>query len=151
MKERITMEKQYDTFDYEIKRVTYSHSYTSGDDILRCVFMINGEDILEIVRKALTGSGDFHHTTLEDLWAFDLDDDPYKPGRIHLLICSCDELGCDNISVRVTENENSIIWDSFRSECDDSEDLKLSFEFEKGDYNQKMEQLKVLARASCMR
>ncbi len=145
------MEKKYDTFDYEIKRVTYSHSHTSGDGLLRCVFMINGEDILDIIEKASIDSDDFHHTTLTDLWLHDLDGDPYEPGRIHLLICSCDELGCDNISVRVTENENSIKWDSFRSEGDDSEDLKLSFEFEKNDYNRKMEQLKALARASCMR
>ena len=145
------MEKKYDTFDYEIKRVTYNDSYTSGDGLLRCVFMINGEDILDIIEKASIDSDDFHHTTLTDLWLHDLDGDPYEPGRIHLLICSCDELGCDNISVRVTENENSIKWDSFRSEGDDSEDLKLSFEFEKNDYNRKMEQLKALARASCMR
>lgn len=138
------MNQKYDTFDYEIKRITYDNSYTSGDDILRCVFLINGKDILDIVSEALEKDDDFHHTTLEDLWAFDLNDDPYKPGRIHPLICSCDELGCDNINVKVTENEDSMIWDSFQR---DSKDLKLSFEFEKSDYKQKMEELKKIARA----
>lgn len=138
------MDQKYDTFDYEIKRIIYDNSYTSGDDILRCVFLINGKDILDIVSEALEKDDDFHHTTLEDLWAFDLNDDPYKPDRIHPLICSCDELGCDNINVKVTENEDSVIWDSFQR---DSKDLKLSFEFEKNDYKQKMEELKKIARA----
>lgn len=146
------MEKKYDAFDYEIKRVTYNDSCERGDDLLRCVFMINGEDILEIVRKALTGSGDYHHTTLDDLGVHDLKDHPYKPGRIHLLICYCDELGCDNISVKITEKEDSVIWDSFRnSDDDDSKNLNLSFEFEKDDYEMKMEEIKAFARTRCRR
>lgn len=154
------MDKKYDTFDYEIKRITYKDSYTSGDDLLRCVFIINGRDILEIVKEALMKPEDFHHTTPSDLRAFDLNGDPYRPGRIHPLICSCDELGCDSIAVRVTENENGVIWDSFcrgdaisesDDECEednDVEDLKLSFEFEKNDYKRKMEEIKELAGAS---
>lgn len=154
------MGKKYDTFDYEIKHITYEDSYTSGDGVLRCVFIINGKDILEIVKEASKGDGDYHHTTLSDLWAFDLDGDPYQPGRIHPLICSCDELGCDNIKVKVTETEDSVIWDDFRSsdamdddeeDNSDSEDLKLSFEFEKNDYQWKMAELKKLSRTSCSR
>lgn len=156
------MDKKYDTFDYEIKRITYDNSYTSGDGIMRCVFIINGKDILDIVREASKGDGDYHHTTLSDLWAFDLDGDPYEPGRIHVLICSCDELGCANIKTKVTENEDSVIWDDFRpgdgmdgdedeEENNDTEDLKLSFEFEKNDYKKKMEEIKKLACASCRR
>lgn len=154
------MDKKYDTFDYEIKHITYEDSYTSGDGVLRCVFIINGKDILEIVREVSKGDGDYHHTTLSDLWAFDLDGDPYQPGRIHPLICSCDELGCDNIKVKVTETEDSVIWDDFRNsdamdddeeENSDYEDLKLSFEFEKNDYKWKMAELKKLARTSCSR
>ena len=110
---------------------------------------------------------DLHHTTLCDLWAFDLSGDPYQPGRIHPLICSCDELGCANIKVRVTENEDSVIWDDFRhgdamdddedeeeyrgEKSSETEDLKLSFEFEKNDYKKKMEKLRSLACASCRR
>lgn len=154
------MGKKYDTFDYEIKHITYEDSYTSGDGVLRCAFIINGKDILEIVKEASKGDGDYHHTTLSDLWAFDLDGDPYQPGRIHPLICSCDELGCDNIKVKVTETEDSVIWDDFRSsdamdddeeDNSDSEDLKLSFEFEKNDYQWKMAELKKLSRTSCSR
>ena len=99
---------------------------------------------------------------MQDLWCFDLDDDPYQPGRIHPLICSCDELGCANIKVNVTENEDSIIWDDFRhgDAMDDDEneeennntgDLNLSFELEKSDYKRKLEEIKELARASCRR
>ncbi len=155
------MDKKYDTFDYEIKRIVYQDSYTSGGDVLRCVFIINGEDIMEIVKEALKGAGYFHHTTLHDLRAFDLGDDSYEPGRIHPLICSCDELGCANITVRVTENEDGVIWDNFcegdamldvedEEDCD-IEDLKLSFVFEKNDYKQKMEEIKKFARALCVR
>ena len=88
----------------------------------------------------------FHHTTLADLGAFDLDESPYQPGRIHILICSCDELGCDNINVKVTENKDGVIWNDFR--FDDDQELRLSFEFEKDDYKRKIEQLKILARSS---
>lgn len=156
------MDKKYDTFDFELKHIVYDASYTSGDGILRCVFMINGKDILEIVKEALGRNVDLHHTTLSDLWAFDLCSDPYQPGRIHPLICSCDELGCANIKVKVTETENSIIWDEFchgdamdddedEEESSNSDDLKLSFEFEKNDYEWKMAEIKKLAHASCSR
>lgn len=161
------MKKIKDTFNYEIKDVAYEDSYTSGDGLLRCVFMLNGKDILEIVREASGRNVDLHHTTLCDLWAFDLSGDPYQPGRIHPLICSCDELGCANIKVRVTENEDSVIWDDFRhgdamdddedeeeyrgEKSSETEDLKLSFEFEKNDYKKKMEKLRSLACASCRR
>ena len=46
------MKKIKDTFNYEIKDVAYEDSYTSGDGLLRCVFMLNGKNILEIVREA---------------------------------------------------------------------------------------------------
>lgn len=151
------MNKKYDTFDYETTYITYKNSYTPGDDLLRCVFIINGKDILELVKEASKTEEDFHHTTLSDLWAFDLDDDPYESGRIHPLICSCDDLGCDNITVKVTESEDAVIWNNFHDDNatsdkendDDLGDLKLSFEFEKNDYKQKMEKLKTLAHASC--
>lgn len=153
------MKKIKDTFNYEIKDVTYENSYTSGDGLLRCVFILNGKDILEIVNEAAGRDIALHHTTLEDLWAFDLDGDPYQPGRIHPLICSCDELGCDNINVRVTENEDSVVWDDFRygdaidedEKNSETEDLKLSFEFEKNDYKKKMEKIKSLAYAAYRR
>lgn len=153
---------KYDTFDYVIKDVAYEDSYTSGDGLSRCVFIINGKNILDIIKEAYGKDVDLHHTTLSDLWAFDLDGDPYQPGRIHPLICSCDELGCANIKVKVTENEDSVIWDDFRhgdamdddedeEQDSDTEDLKLSFKFEKNDYKQKMAQLRSLACASCRR
>lgn len=143
------MEKKYDTFDYEIKRVMYNDSCERGDGLLRCVFMINGEDILDIIEKC-TEDEDYHHITLSDLGIFDLNDDPYKPGRIHLLVCYCEELGCGNISVKVTEKEDSVIWDSFRdSEVNDDQNLKLSFEFEKSDYMKKMEEIKAFASTLC--
>ena len=153
---------KYDTFDYVIKDVVYEDSYTSGDGLSRCVFIINGKDILEIIKEAYGKDVDLHHTTLHDLWAFDLDGDPYQPGRIHPLICSCDELGCANIKVKVTENEDSVIWDDFRhgdamdddedeEQDNDTEDLKLSFKFEKNDYKKKMGEIRNLACASCRR
>lgn len=160
-------DKKFDVFDYEIKRITYQNSYTSGGDLLRCVFIINGKDILEIVREAAKELDYFHHTTLSDLWAFDLSDPPYIPGRIHPLICSCDELGCGNISITVTENEDGVVWNNFHhgdamsddeedvdiadSELSFEEDLKLSFEFEKNDYKRKMEEIKKLSCALCGR
>ena len=156
------MDKKFDTFDYEIKRIKYEDGTEFGDALLRCVFIINGKDILEIITETSKKIVDFHHTTLADLWAFDLDEAPYQPGRIHPLICSCDELGCANIKTKVTENEDSVIWDDFRhgdgmdsdedeEENNDTEDLKLSFEFEKNDYKKKMEEIKKLACASCRR
>lgn len=158
---KTAMEKTFDTFDFEIRRINYENSYTSGDGRLRCIFMINGKDLYEIIKEALNDKGAYHHTTPVDLWAFDLDDDPYKLGRIHPLICSCDELGCDNISVRVTENDESISWNDFYREAgtDDEDDeesanieyLKLSFQFEKNDYKRKIEELKKISRALCSR
>ena len=142
------MDKKYDKFDYEIKRIKYEDGTEFGDALLRCVFIINGKDILEIITETSKEYVDLHHTTLRDLWAFDLDEDPYKPGRIHPLICSCDELGCDNINVKVTENKDGVIWNDFRFIDEIYDELKLSFEFEKNDYKRKIEQLKILARSS---
>ncbi|MDO5386091.1 MAG: hypothetical protein Q4F75_02325 [Pseudomonadota bacterium] len=146
------MTKKYDTFDYEIKYITYENSYTSGSEFLRCVFIINGKDILDIVKETLIEFKGYHHTTLSDLLAFDLDDEPYEIGRIHPLICSCDELGCANITVSVTENNGGIIWNCFHQgdasdeENDvDTQDLGLSFEFESTDYKRKIAEIKSLA------
>lgn len=141
------MDKKFDTFDYEIKRIKYEDGTEFGDALLRCVFIINGKDILDILMENSKTDESFHHTTLADLWAFDLNEASYRPGRIHILICSCDELGCDNINVKVTENKDGVVWNDFR--FDDDQELRLSFEFEKNDYKRKIEQLKTLARSSC--
>ena len=126
--------------------------------------MIKGKDIYEIVDEVLKGKGAYHHTTLYDLWSYNLDTQ-YQPENIHPLICSCDTLECGNITVKITENEESIIWNNFYqgdamlNNYDDNDDnydkeenfrieyLNLSFEFEKKDYKQKMEELKKISQA----
>lgn len=140
--------KKYDTFEYDIRMVEYNDYYPSND--LKCVFIINGKDILDIIKEELNGCS-YHHTNARTLWADDLGDDPYEPGRIHPLICSCDELGCANIAAHITETNESVIWDRFYEshsmyeEDETTKYLDLSFEFEINDYKRKIKEIINLA------
>ena len=141
--------KTYDTIELEIEPAEKVESYIHYD---RCVIVLNGKDILDIMREvelpffkkehlSESDAGSYHHMIPEELYEDLINAEASNREKIaHVLCCTCDVTDCASTRVRVRKTKNSIIWDNFESLRD--WDFGLSFEFEINQYRAFLENVR---------
>ena len=143
--------KTYDTIELKIKPAgTIEKPWPDCD---RCIILLNGRDILDIIRDAELpyfkqepnfsedSAGAYNHMMPTELYEDLVDAEKSKGKRIaHVLCCTCDESGCSSARVRVIKTDDSTIWSDFRTIRD--WDFGLSYEFEINQYREFLKQVK---------
>jgi hypothetical protein len=137
--------KTYDTIELKIEPAgTVEKPWPDCD---RCIILLNGRDILDIIRDAelpycqqepdisKDKSGDYHHMMPTELYEDLIDVEKSNGERIaHVLCCTCNESGCSSARVKVLKMNDSIIWNDFRTIRDWN--FNLSYEFEINQYRE---------------
>ena len=91
--------------------------------------------------------GDYNYLQLYELYNW-LNDSALSNGEdeAYLFSCGgCDEAGCDSVLVNVICTEDSVIWKNFRSLEDEDNPFDLQYEFERSQYADFMNRLKIAA------
>ncbi len=142
------MNKQFDTIDFKIQPAGTLKLHWSDSD--RCVLLLNGEDIIEIIGKMerkyfkdlpKNHAKEYHYLPPSELYGYLKEAQRLgEDGIAYILSCSCDEVGCASASMRIIETENSIIWKGFRTIRKQIFDL--SYEFDIGEYDAFLQKLK---------
>lgn len=143
--------KIYDTIELKIEPAGTIEKPWSDCD--RCIILLNGRDILDIIRDAELpyfkqepnlsedSAGAYNHMMPTELYEDLVDAEKSNGERIaHVLCCTCDEVGCSSARVRVIKTNDSIIWNDFRTLRD--WDFELSYEFEINQYREFLKQVK---------
>ena len=143
--------KIYDTIELEIEPAGTIDKHWRDCD--RCIILLNGRDILDIIRDAElpyfrnesdlseNEAGDYHHMMPTELYEDLVDAEISKGKRIaHVLCCTCDDSRCSSARVKVSKTEDSIIWHEFRTIRD--WDFGLSYEFEINQYREFLNKVK---------
>ena len=134
------MAKQYDVIDFRIQpEKDVKGNHRSGD---RAVIIINGKEFLNIVND-----GDYNYLPLYELYNW-LNDSAQSNGEdeAYLVSCGyCDEAGCDSILVNVLCNKDSVVWKNFRPLEDEDNPFDLQYEFERSQYDDFMNRLRIAA------
>ena len=143
--------KTYDTIELKVDPVGTKE--TPWPDCDRCTILLNGKDILEIIRDAELlhfknepdlsedGAGDYIHMMPTELYEDLIEAEKSNGEEIaHVLCCTCGESGCSSARIRVFKTDDSIIWNDFRTIRD--WDFGLSYEFEINQYREFLNQVK---------
>ena len=145
--------KNYDTIELKVEPAgTVEKSWPDCD---RCIILLNGKDILDIIRDAELPycrkepdlsedrAGAYNHMEPTELYE-DLIKAEKSNGQefAHILCCTCDEVRCSSARIRVIKTNDSIIWNDFRTKRD--WDFELSYEFEINQYRKFLEKVKIM-------
>ena len=134
------MTKQYDTIDFRIQSENDVKGHHRGGD--RAVIIINGKELMDIITE-----GDYNYLQLYELYNW-LNDSALSNGEdeAYLFSCGgCDEAGCDSVLVNVICTEDSVIWKNFRPLGEKDNQYDLQYEFERSQYADFMNRLKIAA------
>ena len=142
--------KTYDTIELKVQPVSTNTIWSDCD---RCIILLNGKDILEIIRDAELpyfrkepdlsedGAGGYDYMMPTELYEDLIKAEKSKGKEIaHVLCCTCGETGCSSARVRVIKTNDSIIWNDFRTIRD--WDFGLSYEFEINQYREFLNKVK---------
>lgn len=147
------MPKKYDTIDFKIQpagslgwpAIAYN----------RCILLINGHEVLDIVTEKekeffavcgldVEGAGCYHYLWPSKLYDYLLDARlSYGKDKAPILCCTCDEVECASVEVRVEYTKDSVIWKDFES-CRPEWNWGLEYEFEYEAYEDFMQKIKAL-------
>lgn len=143
--------KTYDTIELKVEPA--GTVYKHWPDCDRCIILLNGRDILDIIRDAELpyfkkeaelsedSAGAYHHMMPTELYEDLVDAEKSNGEKIaHVLCCTCDEVGCSSARVRVIKTNDSIIWNDFRTLRD--WDFGLFYEFEINQYRDFLNKVK---------
>gem|GEM_PF-3478387 len=143
--------KTYDTIELKVDPVGTEE--TPWPDCDRCTILLNGNDILEIIRDAELPyfrnetdlsedrAGSYIHMMPTELYD-DLVEAEKSDGEefAHVLCCTCGKSGCSSARVKVVKTDDSIIWNNFRTIRD--WEFGLSYEFEINQYREFLNKVK---------
>ena len=142
--------KTYDTIELKVEPAgTIEKPWPDCD---RCIILINGKDILEIIRDAELPyckkepdffedeAGAYIHMMPTELYE-DLVEAEKSNGEEEapVLCCFCGYSGCASARVKVIKTEDSVIWKDFRTIRD--WEFGLSYEFEINQYREFLNQV----------
>ena len=143
--------KTYDTIELKIQPAGTTEK--PWPDCDRCIILLNGKDILEIIRDAElpyfrkeldlseNDAGGYDYMMPTELYEDLVDAEKSNGEKIaHVLCCTCDEVGCSSARVRIIKTNDSIIWNDFRTLRD--WDFGLSYEFEINQYREFLNKVK---------
>lgn len=143
--------KVYDTIELEIQPAGTIQTYRTDCD--RCIILLNGIDVLDIIREAelphyrnepdlsedMAGAYD-HMMPLELYEDLIIAEKSNGEEIAHVLCCTCGETDCASARIKVIKTEDSIIWKDFRTIR--NWDLGLSYEFEINQYREFLEKVR---------
>lgn len=126
----------------------------SWRDFDRALIFINGQNILDIVKKEeekrcagekdKSSTGAYHPMNPAELYDYLTESEKSKGKEdAAILCCTCDEARCSAIHTKVLKTENSVLWKDVSNEWKNP--FKLSFTFELNEYEDFMRQLRDLA------
>ena len=146
------MHAQFDRIQLKIQQTGTLHLPWGNFD--RAIILINGIDILDIVRKEeekisenqedkyLIGA--YHHMCIEELYDNLLEAEKSKGKEdAAVLCCTCDESRCAAIRTKVLKTDKNVFWQDVHNDW--PHPFKLSFVFERKEYENFMNQLKKLS------
>ena len=146
--------KTYDTIELKVEPAGTVEKHWHDCD--RCIILLNGKDILEIIKDAElpyyqkepdlseNEAGAYIHMMPTELYE-DLVEAEKSNGEEEapVLCCFCGYSGCASARVKVIKTEDSIIWKDFRTIRD--WDFGLSYEFEINQYREFLNNVKNMA------
>lgn len=142
--------KKYDTIDFRIEKLKLDWKERNC-----CVILINEEELLPIIRQKEEGlfkkfhldpkgAGNYNYLEADDLYVYlRYADLTCGDTKAPILCCSCDEVECDCVRVKISCPLDAVIWSDFESlNPRNGWKYGLGFRFEPEAYRDFMKRLK---------